>query len=46
MDMRKINVFKTGDNPAKIEQIKVNREWMDETADRHAYKELLPDTSR
>lgn len=37
MDMRKINVFKTGDNPAKIEQIKVNRDWMDETADRHAY---------
>lgn len=37
MDMHNISVFKTGKNPAKIEQIKVNRDWMDQTSDRHAY---------
>ena len=35
--MPKINVYKTGSNPAQIEQISVKRDWMDKTADRHAY---------
>jgi hypothetical protein len=35
--MPKIQAFITGENPANIEQISVKRDWMDETANRHAY---------
>lgn len=35
--MPKIQAFITGENPANIEQIPVKRDWMDETANRHAY---------
>jgi hypothetical protein len=35
--MKKIRVQRLGPESAKVEQLKATRDWMDETADKHAY---------